>query len=56
MESKQIKRPSMKLLSDDLLERIVEEAKDVLEETGVLVHNEEGLKILGEGGAQINPT
>ena len=55
MEDKQIKRPSMKLLSDDLLERIVEEAKDVLEETGVLVYNEEGLKILGEGGARINP-
>ena len=45
----------MKVLSDDLLERIVEEAKDVLEETGVLVYNEEGLKILGEGGARINP-
>ncbi len=55
MESKQLKRPSMKLLSDDLLQRIVEEAKDVLEEIGVRVYNEEGLKILADGGARTNP-
>jgi len=38
MEDRQIKRPSIKILSDELLERIVEEAKDVLEETGVMVY------------------
>ena len=31
MKDEQIRRPSMKILSDELLERIVEEAKDVLE-------------------------
>ena len=56
MKDKQIKRPSMKVLSDELLERIVEEAKDVLEQTGVMVYNEEGLKILGDGGARTNPS
>ncbi|HFB06961.1 MAG TPA: hypothetical protein ENJ92_00805 [Chloroflexi bacterium] len=38
MEDRQIKRPSIKILSDELLERIVEEAKDVLEQTGVMVY------------------
>jgi len=31
MEDEQIRRPSMKILSNELLERIVGEAKDVLE-------------------------
>ena len=56
MEDKQIKRPSMKVLSDELLARIVEEAKDVLEETGVVVYNEEGLKILSDSGARTDPS
>jgi len=48
------KRPLVSLLSAEFIERIIEEAKDVLEKTGVWVQNEEGLELLGNGGAQID--
>jgi len=48
------KRPLVSLLSTEFIERIVEEAKDVLEKTGVWVENKEGLELLGNGGARID--
>ena len=48
------KRPLVSLLSTEFIERIIKEAKDVLEKTGVWVQNEEGLELLGNGGAQID--
>jgi trimethylamine--corrinoid protein Co-methyltransferase len=48
------KRPLVSLLSTKFIERIVEEAKDVLEKVGVWVENEEALELLGNGGAQID--
>ncbi len=44
----------IRLLSTEFIEKIVEEAKDVLEKTGVWVQNKEGLELLGNGGAQID--
>ncbi|GAI99635.1 unnamed protein product, partial [marine sediment metagenome] len=46
------KRPLVRLLSTEFIERIIEEAKDILEKTGVRMQNEEGLELLGNGGAQ----
>jgi len=48
------KRPLVSLLSTEFIERIVDEAKEVLDKTGVWVQNEEGLEILGNGGARID--
>ena len=48
------KRPLVSLLSTELIERVMEEAKDVLEKIGVWVENEEGLELLGNAGAQID--
>jgi len=42
------------LLTTEFIERIIEEAKDVLEKTGVWVENKEGLELLGNGGARID--
>jgi len=48
------KRPIVSLLSTEFIERIVEEAKDVLEKVGVWVESEEALGILSNGGARID--
>ncbi len=48
------KRPLVSLLSTEFIERVIEEAKDVLEKTGVWVENEEGLELLSNGGAQVD--
>jgi len=53
-EENSTKRPIMSLLSTEFIERIVEEAKDVLEKVGVWVENEEALELLGNGGARID--
>ncbi|HUV45739.1 MAG TPA: trimethylamine methyltransferase family protein [Dehalococcoidia bacterium] len=47
-------RPRINLLSKELIERIIEEAKDVLEKVGVWVESEEALELLGNGGARID--
>jgi len=54
--AKEIKtrRPLVSLLSTEFIERIVDEAKEVLEKTGVWVENKEGLELLGNGGARID--
>ena len=48
------KRPVVRLLSTEFIERIIEEAKDVLEKTGVWMQSKEGLELLGNGGARID--
>ena len=48
------KRPLVTLLNTEFIERIIEEAKDVLEKVGVWVENEEALELLGNGGARID--
>ena len=48
------KRPLVSLLSAELVGRIVEEAKDVLEKVGVWVESEGALELLGSGGARID--
>ncbi|HUU65622.1 MAG TPA: trimethylamine methyltransferase family protein [Dehalococcoidales bacterium] len=48
------KRPLVSLLTTEFIERIIEEAKDVLEKTGVWVENKEGLELLGNNDAQID--
>jgi trimethylamine--corrinoid protein Co-methyltransferase len=47
-------QPNVRMLSQELTERIVTEAKEVLEKVGVKVENEEGLALLGNGGARID--
>jgi len=49
-----IKRPTVSLLATDFIERIIDEAKDVLEKVGVWVENGEALELLGNGGARID--
>jgi trimethylamine--corrinoid protein Co-methyltransferase len=53
-ESIAAKRPILELLSQELLERIVAEAIDVLGKVGVLVEDEEALAVLGDGGAAVD--
>ncbi len=53
-QKKNTKRPLVSLLNKKFIERILEEAKDVLEKTGVWVENEEGLELLGNGSARVD--
>ena len=48
------RRPLVSLLSAELIERIVEEAEEVLEKVGVWVENKEAREILSNGGARID--
>lgn len=43
----------LRLLDQSLTERIIDEALDVLEKTGVLVENEEGIRLLKDAGMKI---
>ena len=43
-------KPKIRLLSDKLIENILQEAKDVLEKVGVWVENTEALELLGNSG------
>ncbi|HEX7503594.1 MAG TPA: trimethylamine methyltransferase family protein, partial [Acidobacteriota bacterium] len=47
-------RPQFKLLSADLLERIVGEARDILGHLGTKVQNPRVLKLLGDYGARVD--
>jgi trimethylamine--corrinoid protein Co-methyltransferase len=49
------KRPKLELLEKAFVERIVDEGLTLLESPGVLVENPEALRLLGEGGAAIDP-
>jgi trimethylamine---corrinoid protein Co-methyltransferase len=48
------RRPTLELLDQKLLERIVAEAMEVLGKVGVLVDDDEALAVLGDGGARID--
>ena len=47
-------RPTVRVLSEELVERIVGEALALLREPGVRVHNEEALRLLAEAGAEVD--
>ncbi|KPL01946.1 MAG: hypothetical protein AMJ90_07205 [candidate division Zixibacteria bacterium SM23_73_2] len=47
-------RPVLRFLEDELIERIVSEARDVLCKLGVEIHNKDVLSMLGEHGAKVN--
>ena len=47
-------RPTLRLLSDSLVEQIVAEAFALLRDPGVRVHNEEALRLLAEAGAEVD--
>ncbi len=49
------KRPKLELLEPSALERIVDEAMDILKEVGVFVENQEALQLLGDAGAKADP-
>ncbi len=46
------KRPKLELLSRPFLDRIVSEAVDVLEKTGVLIENDEAMRLLSDAGCR----
>jgi len=47
-------RPKLKLLSDELVEQIINEGFELLMDPGVRVHNDEALKLLAESGARVD--
>jgi len=47
-------RPTLRLLSDELIEKILAEARDLLCKLGVEIHNEGVLKMLGDHGAEVD--
>ncbi len=47
-------RPTVRVLSEELVERVVAEALALLREPGVRVHNEEALGLLAEAGAEVD--
>jgi trimethylamine--corrinoid protein Co-methyltransferase len=49
-------RPTIRFLDDELLERIVAEARRLLCQLGIEVHNEEVLSLLSDHGARVEAT
>ena len=47
-------RPKLRMLSDDLIERIVGEARDILAELGLEIHNPAILDLLHDHGARVD--
>jgi len=47
-------RPQLKLLSDELIQKILDEAYEVLEKKGVFVENKEALSLFSQAGAKID--
>ncbi|MGW8180022.1 MAG: trimethylamine methyltransferase family protein, partial [bacterium] len=47
-------RPSLRFLSDELLERIVSDARILLCELGVEIHNDKILAMLSDHGAEVD--
>jgi len=47
-------RPRVRFLSDQLIEKIIDEARDVLCRLGTRIHNERVLDILGDNGADVD--
>ena len=48
-------RPKITLLSDELVKQIIDEGFALLMNPGIRVHNEEGLTLLAEAGAEVDP-
>ena len=48
-------RPTLRFLSDELIERIVSEARDILCQIGVEINNPSVLQLLADHGARVNP-
>ncbi|HVP40084.1 MAG TPA: trimethylamine methyltransferase family protein [Candidatus Saccharimonadales bacterium] len=49
-----VARPRLRLLSDGLAERILDEAFELLSRLGVVVHNDEALSLLADHGASVD--
>ena len=47
-------RPRLDVIPENFVERVVEEALDVLRTVGVFVENEEALSVLGDSGAEVD--
>ena len=47
-------RPKLRFLSDELIERIIAEARDILEKLGMEINNEGVLKLLADHGAKVD--
>ncbi|MDD2717701.1 MAG: trimethylamine methyltransferase family protein [Candidatus Wallbacteria bacterium] len=47
-------RPTFKLLSDELIKKILSEAREILCKLGVTLHNKEILKMLSDHGAKVD--
>ena len=47
-------RPTLRLLDEELITRIVDEARGLLKTLGVTIHNPELLSILGDHGAEVD--
>jgi len=47
-------RPQFKILSDELVEKIIVEGFELLQDPGVRVHNSEALDLLAEAGADVD--
>ena len=48
-------RPTLRFLDDQLMGRIMDEARSLLRTLGVTIHNQEVLSILGDHGAEVDP-
>jgi trimethylamine--corrinoid protein Co-methyltransferase len=47
-------RPSLKILSDEMLSQVIEEGFQLLVDPGIRVHNEEALGLLAAAGAEVD--
>jgi trimethylamine--corrinoid protein Co-methyltransferase len=47
-------RPTLRFLDDELITRIVDEARELLRTLGVTIHNDEVLSLLGDHGAEVD--
>ncbi|MBD3236973.1 MAG: hypothetical protein GF330_09735 [Candidatus Eisenbacteria bacterium] len=47
-------RPKLRLLADDLITRILDEAREILSTLGVEIHNDAVVTLLGDHGAQVD--
>ncbi|MFC1529670.1 trimethylamine methyltransferase family protein [Gemmatimonadota bacterium] len=48
-------RPLLRFLDEELIERIISEAKDILRTLGMEIHNQQALELLADHGARIDP-
>lgn len=47
-------RPKLDIISPELVDKIIDEAYELLKDPGVRVHNEDALALLGDAGADVN--